>query len=96
LTDILYWKLPAFGEPQDSLIRDIVQFGGRSRLDDGTRLGRTLNRLWLPSPNDKQRTAELEEVAQVLQSLRDQLRQEAIDGGWEVSEPSVGPPDTHA
>jgi hypothetical protein len=36
----------------------------------------------------------LDEVADVLQSLRDQPRQEAIDRGWAVSELAVeGPSD---
>jgi hypothetical protein len=96
LTDIVYWKRPAFGEPQDSMIREIVHFGGRRLLDDGTPLSRTLNRLWVCPPNDEQqRTAELEKVAHVLQSLRDQVRQKAIDNGWEVSETSVEPPGSN-
>jgi hypothetical protein len=41
LTDILSWNLPAFGEPHDSLIRDIVRFGGRERLEAGTQIGTT-------------------------------------------------------
>ena len=78
LTDILYWKLTAFGEPHDSLIRDIVAFGSERKLDDGTSLGRSLDMLWTPRPGDEAaRAAKLEQVAYMLQSLRDQLLQEA-------------------
>jgi hypothetical protein len=60
-------------------------------------LNQTLTRQLLRPPyNEKQRSAEREELAQVLLSLRDQLRREAIDGVWEVSELSVEPPHTRA
>ena len=51
--------------------------------------------LWTPRPGDEAvRVTELEQVAHVLQSLRDQLRQEAIASGWEIEEPPVnGPPE---
>jgi hypothetical protein len=67
------------------LIRDIVRFGGRNALEAaGTPIVKGLNSLWWP-PIREASGAELREAGQTLLDLRDRLRDEAIDGGWEVT-----------
>lgn len=83
-TDILRWRLPAFDEPCDALIRQIHDLGGDRQLEDGTPLGRRLNSLWWPPNRSTSGDPELRELRQSLQSLRDQLDAEASAAGWEV------------
>ncbi|WP_374969305.1 hypothetical protein [Terrabacter sp. BE26] len=83
-TDILSWRLPAFDEPCDALIREIHDLGGDKQLQDGAPLGRRLNSLWWPSTRAASGDPELRELRQSLQSLRDQLHAEAVEAGWEV------------
>jgi hypothetical protein len=33
LTDLLHWNSPTFGEPVDSLLREIAKLGGERILD---------------------------------------------------------------
>lgn len=85
LTDVLHWDLPAFGEPIDSLIRDIIRFGGQKELEEGKPIARSLNKLWWPPHREASGGAELQELSLTLLNLRDRLRKEAIDGGREVT-----------
>lgn len=45
-TDIFSWDRPAFGEPADTLIREIGALGGARLLDDSEPLGKRLWDLW--------------------------------------------------
>lgn len=83
LTDLLNWRLPAFGEPQDQLIVEIVQFGGQRVLEQPPwreLLGRSWPR-WSLAPVA---TAELDALIAPLTALRDQLRRAAVSNGWDV------------
>lgn len=81
-TDVLQWDLPAFGEPADSLIKEISTLGGSARLEDDTVLGQRLWELW-PRWGRVDRAA-LAEVSDDLETLRDDLLAEARARGWEV------------
>lgn len=81
-TDIFRWNLTVFGEPVDSLIRDIQRYGGGKHLDDGAALARDLDLLSWPPP--KPEDPAIVEMAGRLQVIRDRLRKDAIDRGWEV------------
>jgi hypothetical protein len=81
-TDIFTWKRPAFGEPIDSLIRDIRRFGGDSRLQDGQPLAQRLWDLW-PQWGRVDEHA-LGQLAADLVPIRDELRADAEAHGWEV------------
>ena len=89
-TDIHSWKRAAFGEPVDSLIREISALGGGRLLQDhsfGTRSERRdsqtlesrLSRAW-----GRADEAELRDLASELSRIRDQLRAEAKASGWEI------------
>ncbi|HWC15686.1 MAG TPA: hypothetical protein VG498_01670 [Terriglobales bacterium] len=69
LTDILLHNLPTYSDRADSLVKEIVQLGGRRELE------RTFD-LMVPPPIDAFEAALLE--------LRDRLRREAKERGWEV------------
>jgi hypothetical protein len=84
LTDILNWNLPAFGEPADSLVRDIVRLGGQKEIEDGRPLARTLDRMWWPPNRTGVARSELNELCEALTLLRDRLADDAIRGGWDV------------
>ncbi|MEL7363208.1 MAG: hypothetical protein AAFN13_14130 [Bacteroidota bacterium] len=68
LTDVLHHKAEVFGAEADALIREIDGLGGRSELDHI--VGFSYNH------NPKHLLARLVPV-------RDRLRQEAKDRGWE-------------
>lgn len=68
-TDILYWKIRRYSPKADTLIAEIVQLGGRAELE------RTFN-LSVPP--------ELSEFEKSLEEIRDRLRGEAKQRGWEV------------
>ncbi|NNM45232.1 hypothetical protein [Knoellia koreensis] len=82
-TDIFSWDRPAFGEPVDSLIRDIYDFGGHDLLEDDQPLGLRLSQLW--SRRRRGAGDALDELAAVLLPIRDRLRAEAKARGWEVN-----------
>jgi hypothetical protein len=63
----------------DSLMGDIHRFGGHQLLDDQADLGRRLSRV-----NFSRDADDLKAVARGLRRLRDPLRKEAVDNGWEV------------
>ena len=69
LTDILLYKMRTYSEKADSLIEEIVQLGGRGELE------RTFD-LMVPPP--------IEHFEAALQELRDRLRRQAKERGWEV------------
>jgi len=69
LTDILHWKTAVFSPTADALIAEIVQLGGKIQLEQRFDL-------FKPPP--------LEEFEIALKKMRDRLRQEAIERGWEV------------
>lgn len=76
LTDVVNER-PAFGEPLDSMIRDVHRLGGHHQLDDQADLGRHLSRAWSSGDDHAPLTREL-------RRLRDSLRKQAIANGWEV------------
>ncbi len=81
-TDIFSWDRPAFGEPVDSLVREIYDLGGHALLEDDQPLGRRLSKHW---PRWKRVSDEaLSELASDLVTVRDRLRAEAVARGWEV------------
>lgn len=81
-TDNFIWDRPAFGEPADSLIREIGALGGARLLDDAEPLGKRLWDLW-PQWGRVDRDA-LQELTRDLTVIRDQLKLEAVERGWEV------------
>jgi hypothetical protein len=81
-TEIFSWDRPAFGEPTDSLIREIGALGGARLLDDDEPLGKRLWDLW-PQWGRVDREA-LRELTRDLTVIRDQLKLEAVERGWEV------------
>ena len=84
LTDLLHWRLPAFGEPQDALIKQIIQFGGQSTLEKAPWVS-TLGAAWPRWAQDAAKTTELAALVEPLTDLRDKLRAEAISAGWEIA-----------
>jgi len=83
-TDIFVWHLPVFGEPSDRSIRDIDRYGGSRLLDDDQPLGRRLGNLW-PRWREVSRD-DLQQLEHELGAIRDQLKGEALDRGWEVDQ----------
>jgi hypothetical protein len=82
-TDLFAWERPVFGEPTDSLIRDIRRFGGDRLLQDDQPLGRRLWNLWPPWGHVSER--DLRELAADLVPMRDDLRAQAEASGWDSS-----------
>lgn len=86
LTDLMNWQLPAFGQPQDDLIRSIVELGGVRTLELPP-WGDTLTQLWSRRRRWRRSRGERERLAALvapLTDLRDRLHAEALDRGWEV------------
>jgi hypothetical protein len=81
-TDIFSWNRSAFGEPTDSLIRDIRNFGGISLLQDDQPLGRRLGDAWPQWSRLDERTTS--RLAVDLAVIRDDLLADAKVRGWEV------------
>lgn len=71
LTDILHWKIKTFSSEIDSLIRDVVRFGGQKELDQKFDLLK-------PPP--------FTEFRKALVEMRGRLFREAKKNGWEVDE----------
>lgn len=69
LTDILLHKLPTFSPVIDDLIREIAALGGKEKLE-------VAFDLFAPPP--------LATFEEKLRAMRDQLKQEARERGWEV------------
>jgi hypothetical protein len=68
ITDILRWKTARFSPKADELIAEIVQLSGTAELE------RTLN-LFVPPP--------ISEFEKSLHDIRDRLKREAKERGWE-------------
>ncbi|WP_378143906.1 hypothetical protein ACFJGV_10700 [Cnuibacter sp. UC19_7] len=83
-TDLVNFGAEAFGEPVDSLIRDILRLGGHRLLDDDAPLGRRLWALWPTWAVGVDVPADLERD---LRHTRDGLQREAAERGWEAPEP---------
>lgn len=83
LTDLLSWHLPAFGDPQDQLILQIVQLGGQRALEQPPWL-ELLSRSWPRWHPSGDSAVELAALIAPLTALRDELRTAAIANGWEV------------
>jgi hypothetical protein len=81
-TDIFTWNRSAFGEPVDSLIRDIRKFGGDRLLQDDQPLGSRLWDAWPQWGGVDERT--LSRLAADLVPIRDDLLADAKARGWEV------------
>jgi|SRR5665213_1752778 len=86
-TDLLHWHLPAFGEPQDPLIKQIANLGGLSILENAP-WAATLWDAWVRQ--DDQKATQLAALVEPLTQLRDKLRAEAIAGGWEIADEPEG------
>lgn len=69
LTDILLYKLPTFSSTIDALITEIVALGGRKELEEKFNL-------FKPPP--------FEVFEAELKTIRDRLKKEAKERGWEV------------
>lgn len=86
LTDLFIYQVAVFGEPIDSLLRDIRRFGGE-RLLTGDPWASRLEGAWplWRSPTEQgESLLELRRMAPELQRLRDQLYDEAVSAGWEL------------
>ena len=81
-TDVLIWGRTAFGEPSDSLIREIYRFGGHKLLDDDAPLGRRLGDLWPRCEQVNHKGPAQLEID--LSRTRNELRREAELRGWEL------------
>lgn len=77
LTDILAWNREVFGSNADELIREIVRLGGREALE------RPPLDLLVLDPRTNPDT-DLPDLEARLRDLRDRLRAEARERGWEV------------
>lgn len=77
LTDILNWKIDVFGPKADDLVRQIVQLGGKEYLEEEPTKLVALDPRYFPN-------SDIEALTQHLRDLRDRLRANAIERGWEV------------
>jgi hypothetical protein len=77
LTDILHWNHEVFGRDADDLIREIVRLGGSEALERPPLDLVTLD----PRYN---RDVDLPALEGKLRELRDTLRANARERGWEV------------
>ena len=89
LTDLLLWDLTACGEPVDSLVRDVAALGGETVLDAPPWLPRLWD-LWLHPTRSEHRDELLRDLERDLVELRDRLRQDAQERGWEVTYAGLG------
>jgi hypothetical protein len=79
LTDILVWKLPTFSPSIDALVVEIVGLAGTREREELGGLLWDAHRPLLP-PLD----SDLEKLEKQLHALRDRLRTQAIEKGWEI------------
>jgi hypothetical protein len=80
----LHWNSPAFGEPVDSLLREIVKLGGEGILDRSP-WREKLSDLWPRWSRSEAKAAEIAAMVGPLTQLRDRLKQEAGERGWDSS-----------
>ena len=83
LTDLLHWNSPVFGEPVDSLLREIVKLGGERTLDHSP-WREQLWDLWPRWGRSGAKDAEIDALAEPLAQLRDRLKAESRERGREV------------
>jgi hypothetical protein len=69
ILDIVYWNAPVFSPEIDSLIAEVVELGGRADIEKRFNLSRP------PA---------LQEFAAALRELRNTLKKDRKDRGWEV------------
>ena len=79
LTDITVWGLPTFSPYIDALVVEISGLAGVRELEELRTLLWDAHRPSLP-PLDN----DLQGLEQQLQALRDRLRAEAIEKGWDI------------
>ena len=84
LTDLLLWHRPTYGEPVDSLLREVAALGGETVLDAPPRSPRLWD-LWPPWGRGEQKDELLRELERDLVGLRDRLRHDAQERGGEVT-----------
>jgi hypothetical protein len=77
LTDILNWDREVYGSEPDDLIRQIVRLGGEKYLESGA------TNLLMVEPTLASRES-IVALTENLRQLRDRLRADAIERGWEV------------
>jgi hypothetical protein len=77
VADILTWNLEVFGKEPDDLIRQIWQLGGRREIEAESLNLRGADPRYFPE-------ADVALLTTHLRALRDRLRAEAIERGWEV------------
>lgn len=83
-TDLFTWNCPAFGEPVDSLLKDVRAFGGDRLLRDDQPLGL---RLWDARPQwGRVEEQTLEQLVIDLTAVRDDLRADAEARGWKLTD----------
>lgn len=70
LTDILVHNLRVFSETADNLIREICDLGGRNELE---------------KQMDIFNPPKIAQMEKILRNLRDKLKKEAKEKGWEVA-----------
>lgn len=83
LTDLKHWDRAAFGEPLDSILRDILRLGGERLLEQQP----WNERLWDTWPHwgrSEVNDAALARYTTELAELREELCKDAVDRGWEV------------
>lgn len=85
LTDLKFWDRPAFGEPLDGILRDVIRFGGERLLDEPPWSGRLWD-VWPYWGRSENSDALLVRYTAELADIRDQLRRDALEGGWELSQ----------
>jgi hypothetical protein len=83
LTDLLDWNSPVFGEPVDSLLRDIAKLGGERILNRPPWIEQLWD-LWPRWSRSDVKDAEIAALVEPLTALCDQLEAEAKERGWEA------------
>jgi hypothetical protein len=78
LTDILVHKIEVFSPRADALIREIVELGGKAELDGDINLSALDPRFPSTEPVD------LSRLEAQLESLRDRIRADRQQRGWEA------------
>jgi hypothetical protein len=83
LTDLITWNHPVFGEPVDSLLKEIVRLGGE-RLLEGSPWQEQLWDTWPRWGRSEAKDAKVAALVEPLTELRDHLKAEARERGWKV------------
>jgi hypothetical protein len=83
VTDLLHWNTTVYGEPVDSLLREILELGGEKILDGAPWRDQVWD-LWPRWGRSGAKDAEISAWVEPLTQLRDRLKAEARERGWEV------------